>query len=275
MTETGIYTASQDKQLKRWKPVKLDGGRFEMTVEVVVPLPDSCFSLLFAAGWLFCGLWSGEVRAFALDTTEARLTGHSRRVTALIMHQNILISGGADGEVRVWQGNEAAKSFSCTHVVSESTPGAISALHVLGGFLFVGGMNGLAIVDLKNLVVTKLLPPMKAVSAMLEFQGHVIVAYTDGSLRIFDAEGSLKAEVKQLAAGPIMSLAGLDSGPRVLCGHSRGQVSTIMLPSFAFKTQFQAFEGRKVQSIMCAGHDGIFVLGSQDGTLQLWQRVGS
>lgn len=275
MTEQGIYTASQDKQLKRWKPVKLDGGRFELTEELTVPLPEACFSLLFFGGWLFCGLWSGEVRAFAQDGTQASLKGHTRRVTALIVHQNVLISGGADREVRLWQSNDAAKTFTCTHTVSESIPGAISSLHVLGNHLFVGGMNGLAMLDLTSLVVTKLLPPTKSVSAMLEFQGHVIVAYTEGNLRIFDAEGLLKSEAKPFAAGPIISLAGLESGPRVLCGHSRGQVSTIMLPSFEFKTQFQALEGNKVERIMCAGHDGIFLLGSQDGTLQLWQRLGA
>ena len=48
-------------------------------------------------------------------------------------------------------------------------------------------------------------------------------------LRIFDAEGNLKTESKALDAGPILKLAGLDSGPRVLCGHAHGQVSTIQL----------------------------------------------
>ena len=79
--------------------------------------------------------------------------------------------------------------------------------------------------------VAKLLPPTKAVADMLEFQGHVIVArtpamllamlsqqllqllpenrpeaYSEGQLRIFDAEGTLKSETS-LDAGPILKLA--------------------------------------------------------------------
>jgi len=275
MTEQGIYTGSQDKSLKRWKPTKEADGRFTLTPELTVPLPDSCFCLLFNGGWFFCGLWSGNIQAFSQDGIEVSLKGHTRRVTSLLVHQNVLISGSADKEVRLWQMDPGTKTFNCTHTLTDSMPGPISKMHVLGTSLFVGGMNGIAVVNLENLTVTKLLPPTKSVADMLEFQGHVIVGYAEGSLRIFDAQGELKTETKPLAAGPILSLAGLESGPRVLCGHSRGQVSSITLPNFEFRLHFQALDGWKVESIHCAGHDGIFLLGSQDGTLQLWQRVGA
>merc|ERR1711920_1023542 len=117
---------------------------------------------------------------------------------------------------------------------------------------------------------------------MGEFTGHLIVGYTDGNIRIFAGDGVVKTDMKALAGGPILALAGLDSGPRVLVGHAHGQVSSIDLPSFAFRTQFQALdgnkvdtrEGAKVESMCCAGHDGIFLVGSSGGTLQLWQRIG-
>lgn len=31
----------------------------------------------------------------------------------------------------------------------------------------------------------------------------------------------------------------------------------------------------QVQTLCCAGHDGIYVLGAENGSLQLWQRDGS
>ena len=112
------------------------------------------------------------------------------------------------------------------------------------------------------------------------------------------------------------SKAGLESGPRVLCGHAKGQVSSISLPNFVLKKYWHALErckaGRKlhvgcagalvllsvargvegtgergkhvvcflflplqVQTLCCAGHDGIYVLGAENGTLQLWQRDGT
>lgn len=273
MTEQGIYTASQDKTMKRWKP-KLSGtGVFELEAELTVPLKESGHSLLFSGGWLFCGLWDGQVQAFAQDGSEAILKGHSKRVTTLAVHQGVLMSGSADKEVRLWQMDPVAKTFNCTHTIEESLPGPISKIHVLGGHLFVGGLYGLAMLDLATLKVSKLLPPTKAVADLLEFQGHIIAAYSEGIIKIFDAEGTLKSETRQLEAGPILRLAGLESGPRVLCGHQRGQVSTITLPSFEFKTAFQALPGQKADSLLCAGHDGIFLIGSQDGSLQLWQRV--
>lgn len=274
MTEQGIYTASQDKCLKRWKPTKGADGRFELAPEVQIPLQEACFSLFCGGGWLFCGLWDGSIIGYSQDGANVTLKGHTKRVTAIREHQGVLISGSADREVRLWQLDPGTKEFKCTHTISESMPGSISCLQVLGEHLFVGGMSGIAMCNLARLEVSRLLPPQRSVVAFLEFQGHAIAGYGDGSIRIWDAEGNLKSDVKPMAAGPILSLAGLESGPRVLVGHSRGQVSTIALPDFTFKASFQAFADGGVESIMCPGHDGLFLLGSKSGALQLWQRIG-
>jgi len=274
MTAQGVYTGSRDKSLKRWKPVKNDNGAFALQAELTVPLPEACTSLLFNGGWLFCGLYDGTIQAFAQDGAEKTLQGHRRSVQTMLVHHNVLITGAVDREVKLWQMDAATSSFNCTHTLKESIPGPVSKLHVLGNNLFVGGMDGLAVVNLETLTVSNILPPQKPVADMLEFQGHIIVAYSEGSLRIFDADGKLKNETKPLVAGPLLSLAGLESGPRVLCGHAKGHVSTITLPTFEYRTNFQALDACKVESILCAGHDGIFLLGAQDGTLQLWQRVG-
>merc|ERR1711963_337847 len=115
--------------MKRWKPVKSDSGVFELQPEITVPLADSCHSLLFSGGWLFCGLYDGKVQAFAQDGTEASLKGHTRRVTTLAAHQGVLISGAADREVRLWQMDPASKTFTCTHTIEESIPGSINKVH--------------------------------------------------------------------------------------------------------------------------------------------------
>jgi len=275
MTEQGIYSASLDKTLKRWKPVKGADGRFSLTAELNVQLPDSCHALLFHSGWLFCGLWNGTIKAFSTEGAEMVLNGHHKRVTALKIHQAILVSGSADREVRLWQMDPQSKVFACTHTITDSMPGCITKLHILGDNLWVGGSSGVAICNLGSLQVTNILPPTKQVGDYLEFQGHLIVAYTDGSIRIFGADGSVKTDMKPLAGGPVLSLAGLDSGPRVLCGHAHGQISSILLPSFEFRTQFQALENAKVEALCCAGHDGIFLVGGSNGSLQLWQRIGA
>jgi len=272
MTEQGIYTASQDKTLKRWKPQKDANGRYQLTSDLEVPLEESCFSMYCAGGWIFCGLWNGTVKAFSQDGANTVLRGHTKRVTAVTQHQGVMITGSADRDVRLWQMDAGTKTFNCTHTLNESMPGAISALHVLGDNIWIGGMSGIAMCSLTTLKVTKLLPPVKPVSSFLEFQGHVVAAYSDGSLRVFDAEGGMKSEMQALAAGPILKIAGLDSGPRLLCAHSCGQVSTILLPNFEFKLQFQAFVDTSIESLYCPGQEGLFLLGSKTGNLHLWQR---
>jgi len=273
MTEQGIYTASQDKTLKRWKPSQDSTGRYQLTKDLEVPLDDSCYSMYCMSGWIFCGLWNGTIKAFSQEGGNFVMTGHTKRVTAIKEHSGVLITGGADREVRLWQPDQGTKTFKCTHTISESMPGSIHCLHVLGGNLWIGGMSGIAMCNLTDLKVTKLLPPVKPVNSFLEFQGHVIAAYGDASLRIFDAEGTMKSEMQNIAAGPIQRIAGLDRGPRVLCGHSYGQVTTIVLPDFIFKTQFQAFLDTSIESVLCPGDQGLFLLGSKTGSLQLWQRV--
>lgn len=273
MTEQGIYTASQDKSLKRWKPQKDATGRYQLTQELNVPLDDGCFSMYCAGGWIFCGLWSGNVKAFSQDGVNTDLRGHTKRVTAIIQHQGILITGSVGKDVRLWAMDVNTKVFTCSHTLTESMPGPINCLQILGGNLWVGGMSGIAVVDLASLKVTKLLPPTRSVTSFLEFQGHVVAAYGDGGLRVFDAEGTMKSEMPNLAAGSIQAIGGLESGPRLLCGHAHGQVSTITLPDFNFKTQFQAMLDTSIESLMCAGQDGLFLLGCKKGNLQLWQRM--
>jgi len=274
MTEEGIYTVSQDKSLKRWKPERADAnGPYQLKAELTVELGCACFCLLCNGGWLFCGLWDGSIKAFSKDGANTVLKGHTKRVTALLIHANVLISGGADREVRLWQFNESNKTFACSHTLKESMPGPISCMRVLGEHLFIGGLSGVAMCNLTSLAVTKLLPPMKSVSQFLEFMGCVIVAYAEGALRIFDAEGTMKSEMKTMAAGPIVSIGGLESGPMLLCGHAHGQVSTISLPGFEFRTQFQAIVNDSIESLFCPGDSGLFLLGSKHGALQLWQRI--
>ncbi|CAJ1427157.1 unnamed protein product [Effrenium voratum] len=269
-----IYTASRDKTLKRWK-VCTTAGAFELKPELEVPLGEVCWCLISAGDWLFCGLGDGNIKGFMKNGQEAVLRGHAKRVSSLITHQHVLLSGASDGSVRCWQLNAHTSTFECTHSISEGISGSVTSLAVLGEGLWVGGTSGVALVELASLRVVKQLEPRKYVSGLLQFEGHMIVVYADGSICIFDALGEQKHKQPALPAGPVLCIAGLESGPRVLCGHAKGQVSSITLPNFVLKKHWQALERAKVQTLCCAGHDGIYVLGAENGTIQLWQRDGS
>ncbi|CAE7736128.1 TPT [Symbiodinium sp. CCMP2592] len=181
MSEQGIYTVSQDKTMKRWKPKMSSPGKYELEAELQVKLKESATSLLFSGGWLFCGLWDGQAAGRMQSKRPGRFNlkeeKKKQRVTVVIQHD---IIKGTEG-------------FPAAH------PGK------------VGGQYGLAMLDLATLkawLVTKLLPPTKAVVDMLEFQGHIIVApaYAEGNLKIFDGEGNLKSETASLEAGPILQV---------------------------------------------------------------------
>lgn len=273
MMEDSIYTASRDRLLKRWKPVRNQAGRFELRQDLEVPLNELAWSLISVGEWLFCGLGTGEIRGFSKAGAQAKLEGHTKKVTTLLVHQHVLLSGSADGTVRCWQMDPQSQTFACTHSITEGLSGAVSCMSVLNERLWVGGTSGVALIDLASLKATVRLPPVKFVAGMLQFTGHMIVVYSDGSALIFTANGEKTHQQPPLPAGPAMCLAGLDSGPRVLCGHAKGQVSSITLPMFQLKHCWQSFARCKVSSMCCAGHDGIFVLGGENGTLQIWQRV--
>eukprot|EP00931_Biecheleriopsis_adriatica_P118602 TRINITY_DN93964_c0_g1_i1.p1 TRINITY_DN93964_c0_g1~~TRINITY_DN93964_c0_g1_i1.p1 ORF type:complete len:386 (+),score=95.00 TRINITY_DN93964_c0_g1_i1:28-1185(+) len=270
-----IYTASRDRSLKRWKVGKNAEGKFELQPELEVPLGEVCWCLISAGEWLFCGLGDGTIKGFMKSGQETTLKEHTKRVACLLTHEHVLMSGGSDGAVRFWQSCPEPPGFKCTHTVTEGISGAVTAMAVLGDKLWVGGSAGVAVVELGTLKAAGHLEPKKFVAGMLQFEGHMIVVYADGSMCIFDANGAQKLNQAALPAGPVLCIAGLESGPRVLCGHSKGQVSSITLPMFTLKKHWQVLERCKVQTLCCAGHDGIYVLGAENGNLQLWQRDGS
>jgi len=272
MLEEAVYTASRDKLVKRWKPQRNASGHFELTADLEVPLGEVAWCLTGVGEWLFCGLGKGDIKAYSKSGSKDTLEGHTKRVTCLLQHQHVLLSGAYDGTIRCWQFDAMKQSFACTHTISEGLPEQITCMTVLNDCLWVGGSSGVSILVLATLKVARQLPPKKFVAGMVEFQGHMIVAYQEGNISIFNAGGDLTHEQKVLPAGPVACVAGLESGPRLLVGHFKGQISSIVLPMFQLKHSWQSLARSKVRCISCAGHDGIFVVGGEDGSLQLWQR---
>jgi len=276
MAEDAIYTAGRDKLLKRWKVARNPStGRFELTVDLEVPLGDLCWSMVMVGEWIFCGLGDGTIKGFSKSGGQAVLKAHTKRVSVLKVHAHVLLSGSSDGSVRCWQADASGQNFSCTNTVSEGLSSGIACLAVLAEHLWVGGTSGVAVIELSSLRVVSQIQPKKFVAGFQEFQGHMIVAYADGQLIIFDGAGVKKHEQAPMQAGPILSVAGLESGPRLLLGHAKGQVSSLVLPAFTLRACYQALERAKVQSICCSGSDGIFIIGAENGNIQVWQRDSS
>merc|ERR1712032_1414288 len=157
-----------------------------------------------AGEWLFCGLGGGTIRGYAKTGKEATLQGHTKRVSSLLIHQHVFLSGGSDSVVRCWQMDPASQNFACTHTIEEAIPGAVTCMCVLVDYLWVGGTSGVSRVELGTLRVVQQLQPKKYVAGIIQFQGHMIAAYADGALIIFDASGGQKHVQPPLPAGPVL-----------------------------------------------------------------------
>ena len=274
IAEDCIYTASRDKTLKRWKVGRNPGGRFELQHEFDVPLGVTCLCMCSVGEWLFCGLGSGAIRGFSTGTrTGFLLSAHSKRCSTLLVHEAVLLSGGADASVKCWMMDPSTQMFNNTHSITEGLCGATNCLSVLDGHLWVGGLSGISIIQMETFKVVHQVMPNKSVAGFLVFQGHIIVSYSDGTTCYFDTAGQQKHTLVPLPSGPVLCIAGLETGPRLLCGHAKGQVSSVGLPMMDPRAYWQAFERCKVQSIACAGHDGIFIIGGENGALQIWQSL--
>lgn len=131
-------------------------------------------------------------------------------------------------------------------------------------------------VELATLSRAVQVEPKKKVNDLLEFQAHMITAYADGSFCVFDAQTTMKHSQPPLLSGACVCLAGLlESGPRLLCAHAQGEVSSIALPAFELSCYWKALDGVKLRCLCAAGHDGIFIVGTENGELQVWQRSQS
>eukprot|EP00928_Gymnodinium_smaydae_P064970 TRINITY_DN48189_c0_g1_i1.p2 TRINITY_DN48189_c0_g1~~TRINITY_DN48189_c0_g1_i1.p2 ORF type:complete len:390 (+),score=79.58 TRINITY_DN48189_c0_g1_i1:67-1236(+) len=267
-----IYTASRDRTLKKWKPSPTPGG-FQLQQQLEVPLGEQCLCMLSVGDWLFCGMGNGAIKGFR-PGKEMHVEGHSKRCNSLLMHQNVLISAGSDGVLKLWTMDEASQVLRCTHSIADGIPGASTTMAVLNEHLWVGGSSGIAIVELASLRVVHQLPPKRFVAGVLPYEGHMIVVYADGSSAIFDHAGAQKHAQPAMPAGPVLDIAGLEVGPRLLCGHAKGQVTAITLPMFQVSKYWQALERCKAQCVASApGPEGIFIVGAENGSLQLWQKV--
>jgi len=132
-----VYTVSRDSTLRRWNVQGL-----ELVPQLQVLLGDACWCMAQAGEWIFCGLSNGNIRTFHQQGRDITLSGHSEGVSALLLHQEILISGSADGSVRCWQWCNNTGTFTNVRTVVDQIPGQVRCLAVMADQLWVGSANG-------------------------------------------------------------------------------------------------------------------------------------
>ncbi|CAK0857497.1 unnamed protein product, partial [Prorocentrum cordatum] len=142
VTQDGVYTASQDGGLKRWKPRQAASGRFELQPELQVPLGGPCWCMLHEGDWLFCGLESGRVRAFSRQGVDLTIEQRAEGVSSMLVHQDVLLTGSASGGVGCWKYSPEAGTFANVHAVADVASSQVRCLAVMSGRLWVGCSGG-------------------------------------------------------------------------------------------------------------------------------------
>lgn len=285
-----VCTGGLDGRLMIWRGERCDSGggpgRLALALDNEVGLSQTgaVTAVLFheASGWLFCGLSEGLVCAFRqAPQANVTLTGHGGAVTALCMHEAVLVSAALDGTVRAWQYDQAVGSFHCAATV-QSPLGNVFALHTtagalggVGGLLWLGTQQGISCLKQGLQPVGEIRSTARVVG-FLPYQGCVIAAFTDGRVKVFDALGNEQFSHGPLGEHTTNTAVALIRHPQsnkdvLLCGQELGKVTAYDVPDFRPRGTFTTgFEG-EVTVILDMGEDGIFLTCDLSGEMVLWR----
>lgn len=243
-------------------------------------------ALLFhaASKWFFCGLLDGLIKAYRQDpVAEANLQGHTGAVAALLLHEDVLLSGSEDCSVCACKYDAACGAFQCATTVA-STVGPVFALHVdmTSAGLWVGGHQGISCVSLQTMQSSGSIASPAQVVALLPYESCVIAAYGDGVVKVFDAGGK-----EQFSHGPVgehttntavtIMRHPVAGKMLLLCGQELGYITAYDLPEFRPRGTFSTGYQGDVTAIVDMGADGLFFTCSFSGDVILWrwERDGS
>lgn len=283
MIEDKVYTGGRDNALFAWRGIPSQMG-FELAQDTPpVCMSSSPNSLLYepVSKWLFCGLWGGDIQAFCkAPQMEDRLSGHRKSVSSIAVHSGVLISGSNDGTVRLWTMNPQSGRFQAHGQALNNPSGSVSAVRVLNDGLWVGGHTGVSVFDLATLQPKGTLQSAVPVTGMIEFEGHMVVSYRNGDVKIYTAAG-IEA-FNHPAVGDHTSNTAIEimmhptaNKAMLLCGQVLGYVTAYDLPEFRARGSFCTRQGSDVRSIVNVKANGMFLTAGAHGDIMMWQWEGS
>eukprot|EP00933_Yihiella_yeosuensis_P055313 TRINITY_DN54044_c0_g1_i1.p1 TRINITY_DN54044_c0_g1~~TRINITY_DN54044_c0_g1_i1.p1 ORF type:complete len:392 (+),score=51.01 TRINITY_DN54044_c0_g1_i1:80-1255(+) len=274
-----IYTGGRDESLFVWKAQGTPQTGLSLVQDCPpIALGSGVTALLYEPNsrWLFCGLWSGEIRAFCKDPVkDERLQGHRRSVTCLCVHSSVLISGSNDGTVRLWTANPQTGGFQCHGQPLQSPTGAVSSIKVLGDALWVGSANGITCFDLNSLQPRGTINSVEQVTGLIECQGFMAATFRNGAVKIYDSSGGEifsrppMGEHTSNTAVELMTHP-IANKPMLLCGQQYGYVTAYDLPEFKPRGSFVCKDGSDIKAILDVKSGGMFLTAGFHGDIVVW-----
>jgi len=172
--------------------------------------------------------------------------------------------------------NPEAGRFQCAGQPLNNPTGAVSAVKVFNGGLWVGAEQGITCFDLNTLQPKGTIPSTAGVAEMIEFEGYILVAFKNGEVRIFDGGGSQtylhppQGEHTTNTAVALMTHP-FANKPMLLCGQQYGYVTVYDLPEFRPRGTFVSRERSDIRAIVDAKADGMFLTAGNQGDIMVWQ----
>lgn len=274
-----LYTGSQDGTVRCWLMAESDGTG---TPGPVVDVGGEVDSLLLEGGFLFVGLHGpppqrlGTIKAFNLASgASCALEGHVGQVLCLAAAAGTLLSGGQDSTIRAWSFDDASSAFVAAGVLSAAQGGhsaPVQALAPAGQFLVSGDWEGnLKIWDLSCGACAQTVPKAhpSVIMGCLTWEGHVLSAGLDGTIKVWAPVEGAPAPGKVLEPTPMYSHPPSPSDPRS-SGSGTGEPGQIVTANGSSPS---GFGGILALGGTVDARGGALVAASHadDGQVRLWE----
>jgi len=274
-----VCTGGADHRLIVWRGEQPPEGGLAFVQDNEVELPAPVTKLLFhaASKWLFCGLGSGQIRAFRQEPfAELTLVGHTAAVTCLLIHEDVLMSTSLDGTIRAWKLDPNTAAFSCVATVPIEL-GEVFAIRSYDTGFWVGARRGIGCLGPQDLQpLGKIDYAAARVVALLPYQGRMLVAFADGVVKVYGSAGNEEFSHGPLGEHTTTTAAALLRHPHagkdvLLCGQELGYVTAYEVPEFKPRGTFTTGYEGDVTAIVDMGADGIFATFGLTGDVVLWR----
>ena len=275
-----FYSAGQDGVVNVWD---LGSGQNKGSVSCGVDIA----SMIFESGFLIVGLRSGAIRIWNMGGggAEQTLEGHSKAASCLgVSRQGFLISGGYDGVIKVWKYDEVSSQFAEAGALAGHNGAEVECLHVAEdeAHVFSGSWDHTIKMWSLNTgaCVLTLRGHQNVVTHLLEYQGYLVSASVDDTLRVWEApkfqSDACKYTHPTLNSGGIRSvvLVGGEAGAEGAClavAYNNATMVLLALPLFGSLGVVPLFQEAYR---MIAGPDNMVFTGDGDGNVKVW-KVGA
>lgn len=280
MVDDRVYTGGRDCRLYVWRGVQGPGGGFELVQDAPpIELGANVTAMFYdpTTRWLFCGLWSGEIQAYCKDpVVQDRLPGHRRSVTSVLVHSSVLITGSNDGTVRLWTLNPQTCRYQGHGEAINNPTGAITAIRVVNGGLWVAAQNGITSFDLGTLQPRGTIPSTHQVTGLVDCDSFVLATLRNGDVKVYDGSGTetfnlpSRGEHTSNTACELIAHPATNK-PMLLCGQQYGYITAYDLPDFRPRGSFVCKQNSDVKAILNLQVGGMFMTGGTHGDVMVWQ----